>query len=367
MHKYTYTEIEEIWNDDTKISVMENMWLKHLEWMHSNGFDEALQRGEYTPPNQSSQHEVIDALRIYVGKTGYVNAHAGLTSSDIVDNVRLWQCAMSINVTQKLVSLLIDHISKVQPSNTRCVGYTHWRPAAHTTMGTRFEALVEPLIEMKDKMSSFIPLPMKRVGGATGTRSAMAILCGKMPIGDPNLSDMLAPSYWDSTLQSGYHLNELECVDMLCMIAAQAHKISQDFRFLIHTGEITLERDTAYRGSSSMPNKINPIEFERVCSLLRLVPSYYRAVWDAMAFNGLERTLDTSAILRVALPDAFNIVCYCINELIGGMSRVCIDEHKCAKILAENKEIAYSEDNMAHEIANGKSRMEVYEKQQQKQ
>lgn len=364
MHKYIYTEIEEIWSDTTRIEVMENMWLKHLDWMYNNGFDEALHKEKYTPPDQPSQHEVIDTLRAYVSKTGYVNAHAGLTSSDIVDNVRLWQCAMSMIVTHRLVSSLIDRINKIQQSETKCVGYTHWRPAAHTTMSTRFKALTEPLIEMIDKMSLLTSLPMKRLGGATGTRNAMAILCGRIPIGDPNLSDILIGSYWGNTLQSGYHLNELECIDALCKVAAQVHKISQDFRFLIHTGEMIIKRGTDYRGSSSMPNKMNPIEFERVCSLLRLMPSYYRAVWDAMAFNGLERTLDTSAILKVTLPDAFNIMCHCLNVLIEGLPYIRVDESICSKILSENKEIAYSEDNLAYEIANGKSRMEVYEEKQ---
>jgi len=84
--------VRSFWSSAYHATQCKALWHQHLEWLADCGFARANERGhaEPTPP---SGHEVVDLLAQFVHETGLVNAHLGLTSSDIVDNVRLLQLA----------------------------------------------------------------------------------------------------------------------------------------------------------------------------------------------------------------------------------------------------------------------------------
>ena len=79
----------------------------------------------------------------------------------------------------------------------------------------------------------------------------------------------------------------------------------------------SFERDQI--GSSAMPYKQNPMKSERVCSLARdLISSAERAL-QTVADQGLERTLDDSAIRRSDIPDSF----LCASAILS-ILQVCV-------------------------------------------
>ncbi|MGB0740324.1 MAG: adenylosuccinate lyase, partial [Planctomycetaceae bacterium] len=79
-----------------------------------------------------------------------------------------------------------------------------------------------------------------------------------------------------------------------------------------HRKEIEEPFEKSQIGSSAMAYKRNPMRSERMCSLSRFAMSQQSGVDNTMATQWLERTLDDSAIRRLAIPQAMLAVDACL-------------------------------------------------------
>jgi adenylosuccinate lyase len=91
----------------------------------------------------------------------------------------------------------------------------------------------------------------------------------------------------------------------LAGIAQSGAKFGNDVRLLSHDGELEEPSESKQIGSSAMAYKKNPMRCERVCSLARYVIAAAQTSADTAATQWLERTLDDSAIRRIAIPESF--------------------------------------------------------------
>ncbi len=360
--RYITPSLKQVWSPQSTNSIAFRLWWAHLHWMHQCGWSGAYSKASpeaLKALKDESRHEVVDLLRKFVAETGLVNAHAGLTSSDIVDNIRLIQCDQSVRI-------VVGHLHSVVTENKGrlgvaelCLGYTHWRPASRLTWEHRVSAWVSPLSRLEMSPPS---ITAKRFGGATGTGAAIEILQdegARIPFNWGSFGLRQPASSFP--LQSSDHHAELECAHWLSAIAGQLHKMATDMRFLVQTGELRISRSDNYRGSSCMPLKVNPIEAEKVCALTRMVPGCYRTIWDCLAHNGLERTLDTSAALKDTLPRMFGLVGEALVVMQEFISVLGINHERCRHLLNYYGDAAAAEEEMARRIKGGKSRMEAYE------
>ena len=334
--KYQHPTIADIWSEANTRSKMNERWLNAVSWRKADGFKQADMRIPGLNLPEDTQHEVIDQLHRFINSTGLVNAHAGFTSSDVIDNVRLDQLRDSLGVVTGLWSEVLDSLLELHDSapSEPCLGYTHWQPATRTTMQRRFGFWLRVVS---------LPFPPaitnKPFGGGSGSGEALNIL--GMPWPEEN------------TIQSTDHLCEFASAQWMETMAGSIHKICQDIRFLCHTGELYIEQDERYRGSSAMPHKSNPVIAEQICSLARLQPSFTRAIWDAMAFNGMERTLDNSAILRTTLPAMCHNIAYILERFGVMLSSVRLDMERIRKVYEGNLHEATAELQMAAMIRDG--------------
>ncbi len=317
--------IKIIWSDAWFRENCFALWEGHLKWLNDLGWDRALYRQDPPPERPApTGHEVVDLLAEFVCGTGLVNAHAGLTSSDIVDNVRLMQVHQSLGEIDQVLNLVNAHLrttfENVQEEKT--LGFTHWQPAAPITWGHRSRAWLSPLNWLQVTRPCIFA---KRFGGPVGDRASLQLLAQHV---HANLSDHPFP--WDNfelaqpnnahPLQSSDHQSELHAAEWCTRVAAQLHKIAQDLRFLASHNLVIPGRVTA--GSSSMPHKVNPFKWEKVCSLCRSVASTHREVWDVAAHNSLERTLDTSWQLKHSLQRMFETLALALGEFAACEIRV---------------------------------------------
>lgn len=88
-------------------------------------------------------------------------------------------------------------------------------------------------------------------------------------------------------------------------VAQSAYKMCGDIRLLAHLKEVEEPFGKTQIGSSAMAYKRNPMRSERVCSLARYLISLPQNCAHTHANQWFERTLDDSAIRRIALPEAF--------------------------------------------------------------
>lgn len=355
--RYSTPEIDAVWSEQNTRNLWYRIWDAVMRGLAPH-WPEVGRRGEVEPPSPH-KHEVLDELHKYVYQTKKVNAHAGLTSSDVTDNARLIQVHDSIaSVSNKLGTLLLKiKLLMLELDDAVCGGYTHWQPAQKLLwkerLGTWHTMLMIP---------APLPLGMKGGLGAVGTAVGIRHLGGNEAVRSVKMElerEFNMGAGVPVAMQPSTLAQELDSMAWLAHVSAVLHKIALDVRFLCSTGDIALEFDRSYCGSSAMPKKYNPMEAEKVCGLARLVPECHRAVWDAMANNGMEGTLDRSAPIKETLPRAFGLVAHCLDLMAGIIPRIRVRKlRECGGWAGD------SEEALALETKKTANRWESYRKLQ---
>ena len=304
-------QVKQILSDEFIRETSFQLWEAHLEWLHKLGFKDALrQEVQGVCSAASFGHEVVDLLSQFVCSTGYVNAHLGLTSSDIIDNVRLMQVDAAITRLDQKASE-VAHCLRQLDSLTKTVGFTHWQPAAPICWSQRVDAWFAPISLIRGNLPI---IHAKQFGGPVGDSASLEIVLGDWPEYQ-NFDWMpfgLEQPENRTPLQSSDYLDETAAINWCCALAAQLHKIAQDLRFLASQGLVRII--TGVAGSSSMPHKVNPYKWEKVCSICRSVSSTQSEIWSVMAQNSLERTLDGSWQIKALLRRCFEGLALALDE-----------------------------------------------------
>ncbi len=348
--------IQQIFSDEYVREKCFSLWHAHLQWLHDSGFERALDQTDPNPtiPSTSTGHEVVDLLAQFVQATGLVNAHLGLTSSDIIDNVRLMQVNASVEVIHTRLFEMVGRFQSRLDVDIDTVGFTHWQPAAPITWRHRMRAWLEPiklLLERRPRVHA------KQFGGPVGDARSLRRIVSDVKTFEWSHFHLAYPAN-RFPIQSSDHLDEMAAVNWCCAVAAQVHKIAQDLRFLASRHTIIIARNKGHAGSSSMPHKTNPYKWEKVCSCCRSLSTIQQEIWSVMAHNSLERTLDTSWQLKHALERCFTTLVTALDEMIEvdfeiNVPGVLVESMKSANEISTDAELM-------KRILGGESRWSAY-------
>lgn len=338
-----------------------NLWQAHLEWLHDMGWTRAYEQQVIKAEDFGGPtgHEVVDLLNDFIFQTGYVNAHTGLTSSDIVDNVRLMQIAACLEILRDRGEEFREALFARASCTRETVGFTHWQPAAPLSWEHRVDAWLQPV---KWQLVTPPCIFAKRFGGPVGDNASLKLLVESL---GANLSDH--PFNWHKfdlehpnnshPLQSSDHQCELAAVSWCCALAAQLHKIALDLRFLASHRVVALGRPAGHAGSSSMPHKMNPHKWEKVCSICRSVATTQQEMWQVAAHNSLERTLDTSWQLKSLLQRCFLGLAEALDLMAD--TQFSVTDHGTA-LVRELRPLLSSDRDLMRQVLSGKSRWAAY-------
>lgn len=303
-------KLRNLWTSSYEKRLFFDFWECHLHWLDGLGWKLAQKRGTYDPPSIPSNHRTIEYLREFISLTGKVNAHFCLTSSDVEDNILKSKVSRSLAFLEEMlhsfVSQMIDCSSSTPEAHT--IAYTHLLPAGIISWKWRFRAWTTPLLLAPP------PIHGKFLAGPTGDfmefKHAFEI--------DPVESQLRFP--WEKfdlrkpinpyPLQSSDYQDEATAAGWIAQMAGCLHKIACDWRILYGFGH--LEPSGTVSGSSSIPDKRNPIKWEKACSIARSLLNIQGEINNVYAHNHLERTLDTSWQLRKVLCES----CLRLGEII---------------------------------------------------
>ena len=348
--------IRQIFSDEYVREKCFSLWEAHLQWLHECGFERALQvDSNPVVPCTSTGHEVVDLLALFVQSTGLVNAHLGLTSSDVIDNVRLMQVNASVEVIHTRLFEMVGWFQSRLDVDEDTVGFTHWQPAAPITWRHRMRAWLEPielLLERRPQVHA------KQFGGPVGDARSLRRIVSDVKTFEWSHFHLAYPAN-QFPIQSSDHLDELAAVGWCCVVAAQVHKIAQDLRFLASRRTIVIGRKPDHAGSSSMPHKTNPYKWEKVCSCCRSLSTTHQEVWSVMAHNSLERTLDTSWQLKHALQRCFETLAIALDEMLAVEFEVHVSNTQVETMLSAS-DIASDARLMERILGGGESRWFAY-------
>jgi len=148
----------------------------------------------------------------------------------------------------------------------------------------------------------------------------------------------------------------------LAIIAGTIAKIALEGRHLQRTE--VLEVQEAFRpgqkGSSAMPHKRNPVGFENLCGLARVVRSNAMAALENIALWH-ERDISHSSVERVILPDSCILLDYMIHRLDGLLRELIVYPERMLENLESTGGLLYSQRILLALIDAGLPRPEAYD------
>lgn len=317
-------------------------------------------------------HDLMAEIRTFAQQSGKSGGkiHLGSTSTDIEDNAQIININEALNIIEReLVELLKSFAISIQKyQNLVCMGYTHLQPAEPTTLGYRFAAYAQDLLNDLKLLRFYRQnLRTKGMKGAVGTSASYVKLLDGKSVDAFKMSGQVMADLGlvETTVnyQTYPRKTDLHLTFVLSGIAQSLHKFAFDLRIMQspNFGEWSEPRGEKRVGSSAMPFKRNPDKAEKICSLARYISSLTDIAWNNAANTLLERTLDDSASRRIFIPESFlatDEILKVATELVSGL---VIFEKSIKRNLEKYGPFAATETLMMETVKNGADRQKIHE------
>ena len=265
--------------------------------------------------------------------------HFGLTSQDI-NNTAI---PLSTKEAFEKVYLksLIELIAKlkdlsVEWQNIPMLARTHGQPASPTRLGKEIGVFVERLEEQMRLLFN-IPFAAK-FGGATGNYNAHHVAYPQIDwrkFGNTFVEETLGLHHSFPTTQIEHYDHFAAFFDGLKRINTIVIDLNRDiwtyvsmeyFKQKIKKGEI---------GSSAMPHKVNPIDFENSEGNLGIANAIFEHLSAKLPLSRLQRDLTDSTVLRnIGVPIGHTLIAF--EATLKGLNKLLLNESKFAEDLEKN-------------------------------
>ena len=265
--------------------------------------------------------------------------HFGLTSQDINNTAvpLLWKDALEEQYLPALLNLHLQlyHLA-TEWNGIPMLARTHGQPASPTTLGKEFMVFVERIEGQIDQLLN-IPFAAK-FGGATGNFNAHHVAFPKtdwQKFGNDLLNKKLGLERMQYTTQIEHYDNIAAQFDTLKRINTILIDLCRDvwqyismeyFKQKVKAGEV---------GSSAMPHKVNPIDFENAEGNLGIANALYEHLSAKLPISRLQRDLTDSTVLRnVGVPLSHSFLA--LRSLEKGISKLLLNKQKMTDDLENN-------------------------------
>ena len=265
--------------------------------------------------------------------------HFGLTSQDINNTSvpRSIKDALT-EVYYPMIDEIVEQLSGLAKDwkDVPMLAKTHGQPASPTRLGKEIYVFVERLKIQLEQMRA-IPYSAK-FGGATGNFNSHFVAYPSIDwVGFSNkfLSEKLKISRSQTTTQIEHYDNLAALFDAMKRINTILVDLDRDmwtyismeyFKQKIKAGEI---------GSSAMPHKVNPIDFENSEGNLGIANAFFEHLSAKLPISRLQRDLTDSTVLRnVGVPIAHTMIS--LASLKKGLTKLLLNEEAIAGDLEKN-------------------------------
>jgi adenylosuccinate lyase len=335
--RYTRPEMRAIWTDENKL----NLWLQ-IELLAS----EALVKEGVVPAKdfkkikagcdkwfadlpglvdrqkeleKTLNHDVIGfttAVAEAINDQASRWFHFGLTSSDVGDTCYAVQLMQSADLLIAGVKKLLPVIKRRANEHkfTPCIGRSHGIQAEPTTFGLKlalmhdeFKRALRRLVSVREVVA------VGKVSGAVGTSAHLsprveAYVCKKLGIRAAPIATQV--------VQRDIHA---EFQTTMALVGASIERWAVEFRHLQRTEVLEAEEPftKGQKGSSAMPHKRNPITWERLSGLARVLRGNAIASLENVALWH-ERDISHSSVERIIFPDS----CTLLDYMFGLLTRL---------------------------------------------
>jgi len=265
--------------------------------------------------------------------------HFGLTSQDI--NNTAFPLALR-DAFQDIVEPLFVNIVRELDQKSRewkhipMLARTHGQAASPTTVGKEFFVFVERLTQQMALMST-IPFSAK-FGGATGNFNAHHVAypdINWIQFADRFVTRTLGLERCKTTTQIEHYDNLAAFFDNLKRINTILIDFNRDIWAYISMDYFKQKVRKGETGSSTMPHKVNPIDFENSEGNLGMANAVAEFISAKLPVSRLQRDLTDSTVIRnIGIPVAHSVIAY--KSLLKGLDKLILQEERIKKDLTEN-------------------------------
>jgi adenylosuccinate lyase len=265
--------------------------------------------------------------------------HFGLTSQDI-NNTAIplsWKHCMEHEYLPGIVNLRNNlYQLAAQWKKVPMLAHTHGQPASPTRLGKELMVFVERLNNQVEQFSG-IPYSAK-FGGATGNFNAHQVAFPKknwVALGNSFVEDTLGLQRLQFTTQIEHYDSLAAHCDAIKRINNILIDLSRDIWTYISMDYFKQKTKKGEVGSSAMPHKVNPIDFENAEGNLGIANALLEHFSAKLPISRLQRDLTDSTVLRnIGVPVAHTVIA--LKSLQKGLEKLVLNEARLKEHLENN-------------------------------
>ncbi len=265
--------------------------------------------------------------------------HFGLTSQDINNT------AIPLSIKEAMNNVYVPEyfiiLNKLKElteewANIPMLARTHGQPASPTRLGKEIAVFVVRLEEQFNLLND-IPSASK-FGGATGNFNAHKVAYPNVDwrtFGNKFVQEKLGLQHSFPTTQIEHYDHMAALFDCLKRINTIIIDLDRDFWTYVSMDYFKQKIKAGEVGSSAMPHKVNPIDFENSEGNLGIANAIFEHLSAKLPISRLQRDLTDSTVLRnVGVPFGHTLIGF--KSTLKGLNKLLLNESKFAKDLENN-------------------------------
>ena len=326
-----------------KFFKLPNKTVKHLEKLAEDfGPEDAqeIKQIEFTTNHdlKAVEYFLKNELEKAGGKDAKEWIHFGLTSQDI-NNTAIplsWKHAIEYEYLPALLNLNTElKLLADEWKDIPMLAHTHGQPASPTKLGKEIMVFVE---RIENQIEQFIGIPFSgKFGGATGNFNAHHIAFPKIDwIKFANeFVSQIGLNRQQFTTQIEHYDNlaaHFDCMKRINNILADFCKDVWSYVSMEYFKQKTKKGEV---GSSAMPHKVNPIDFENAEGNLGMANAIFEYLAAKLPISRLQRDLTDSTVLRnIGVPFAHTLIAF--RSIEKGLGKLVLNDQKLYDDLDNN-------------------------------
>lgn len=300
------------------------------------------------------------ALAEVSGEAGkYV--HLGATSYDIVDTAWTLTIRDALKIVKnkliKIINKMIEY--SIENKNTIMIGRTHGQHAIPITLGFKIANYVYELSRSLERIMEMERRTLKgKISGAVGTMASWgnrgitieAEALKTLDLKPHEISTQIAP-------RDGF----AELVSNIAILGSQLDRFAIEVRELMRPEIGEIAEGTGRRvGSSTMPQKANPVTSEKICGLAKVLRSQVIIALENIPLWH-ERDLTNSSSERFLISHTLLIIDEILDSTLEILENLIINAERMKRNLELSKGTIMSENVMMKLVEKGVARSEAHE------
>lgn len=223
-------------------------------------------------------------------------------------------------------------------ADTPMLARTHGQPASPTTLGKEFANVAHRLLRQREQVAK-VPV-MGKINGAVGNFNAHVAAYPEVdwPAFARHYVENLGLTWNAYTTQIEPHDTVAELFDALARLNTVLVDMARDLWGYIALGYFRQRAVDSEVGSSTMPHKVNPIDFENAEGNLGVANAVLEHLARKLPISRWQRDLTDSTVLRnIGVGLAHGLIAY--DATVRGLDKLEVDEGRLAAELEDNWEV----------------------------